>query len=42
LRQEEREAKYQGIIASLTDKLSVVEDVKQDVEDIKNCIFKKA
>lgn len=40
-RQEERENKYQSIISNLTDKLSLVEDVKQDVEDIKNHVFKK-
>ncbi|GAA0768553.1 MULTISPECIES: BhlA/UviB family holin-like peptide [Clostridium] len=31
-----REAKYQEIITSLTDKFGVVEDIKKDVEDIKN------
>jgi len=36
LRQEERDSKYQDIIASLSDKLTVVEEVKKDVEDIKN------
>lgn len=36
LRQEERDSKYQDIIASLSDKLNVVEEVKKDVEDIKN------
>lgn len=41
LRQEDRESKYQEIIASLTDKLSLVEDVKQDVEEIKDYVYKK-
>lgn len=36
LRQEERDSKYQDIIGSLSDKLNVVEEVKKDVEDIKN------
>lgn len=41
IRQEEREQNYQGIISKLTDKLNIVEDVKKDVEDIKNHVFKK-
>ncbi|MCT4618886.1 MAG: BhlA/UviB family holin-like peptide [Marinisporobacter sp.] len=41
LRQEDRENKYQEIIRNLTDKLNLVEDVKKDVEDIKNYVFKK-
>lgn len=41
LRQEDREKKYQEIIANLTDKLSLVEDVKQDVEEIKVYVYKK-
>nr|WP_129600929.1 BhlA/UviB family holin-like peptide [Anaerophilus nitritogenes] len=39
VRQEEREKKYQEIILNLTDKLNLVEDVKKDVEDIKNYVF---
>jgi len=41
LRQEEREKKYQEIISNLTDKLNLVEDVKKDVEEIKEYVFKK-
>lgn len=41
LRQEDRENKYQEIISNLTDKFNLVEDVKKDVEDIKNYVFKK-
>lgn len=41
IRQEDREKKYQEIIASLTDKLNLVEDVKKDVEDIKEYVFSK-
>ncbi|WP_459195704.1 BhlA/UviB family holin-like peptide [Wukongibacter baidiensis] len=41
LRQEERESKYQDIIANLTDKLNLVEDVKKDVEEIKDYVFKQ-
>ena len=40
LRQEEREINYQNIISSLTDKLNLVEDIKEDVEQIKDS-FKK-
>lgn len=35
LRQEEREKSYQDIITQLTGKLSIVEEVKKDVEEIK-------
>jgi DNA-binding transcriptional regulator GbsR (MarR family) len=31
----------QAIICNLTNKLNVVEDVKEDVEDIKDYLFKK-
>ncbi|WP_291562757.1 MULTISPECIES: BhlA/UviB family holin-like peptide [unclassified Clostridium] len=41
LKQEEREKSYQEIISKLTDKLNIVEDVKKDVEEIKNHVFKK-
>lgn len=41
IRQEEREKKYQEIISSLTDKLNLMEDVKKDVEELKNFIFEK-
>jgi len=41
LRQEDRDTKYQAIIASLSDKLNVVEEVKRDVEDIKNYFSSK-
>ena len=41
LRQEEREKNYQEIISKLTDKFNIVEDVKKDVEDIKNYVFKE-
>jgi hypothetical protein len=36
-----REEKYQSTIEKLTDKLSVVNDMKDDVEEIKDFIFKK-
>jgi len=32
---------YQEIISKLTDKLNIVEDVKKDVEEIKNHVFKE-
>lgn len=40
LRQEEREQSYQKIISSLTDNLNIVEDVKKDVAEIKQYVFK--
>lgn len=40
-RQEEREINYQNIISKLTYKFNIVEDVKRDVEDIKEFVFKK-
>ncbi len=40
-RQEEREVNYQSIISKLTDKLNIIEDVKRDVEDIKDFVSKK-
>ena len=41
IRQEEREIKYQNIISKLTEKLNLVEEIKEDVSEIKNFIFKK-
>lgn len=41
LKQEEREKNYHKIISKLTDKLNIVEDVKKDVEEIKNYVFEK-
>ena len=40
LRQEEREKTYQNIISSLTDKINLVEDIKEDVEQIKDSLKK--
>lgn len=37
-KQEQREENYQGIIRKLTDKFNVVEEIKKDVEDIKEKI----
>ncbi len=37
---DEREKNYQDIIKTLTDKFNIVEDVKKDVEDIKECVFR--
>lgn len=39
-KQEEREAKYQDVINSLTDRLSIMNDIKNDVEEIKESIIK--
>lgn len=33
---KEREIKYQDVISSLTEKFGVIEEVKKDVEEIKN------
>lgn len=41
LRQEERESKYQNIITNLTEKLNLVEEIKEDISKIKNFVFKK-
>lgn len=32
----EREKRYQDLLDTLTDKFSVVEDIKEDVKEIKN------
>lgn len=37
---EEREKRYQGIIEELTRKFNIVENVQEDVKDIKIHIFK--
>ncbi|AAO37401.1 hypothetical protein DP153_00240 [Clostridium tetani] len=39
--QEEREKNYQDIISKLTDKFNIVEDVKKDVKEIKDYVYKK-
>ncbi|QUH19524.1 BhlA/UviB family holin-like peptide [Alkaliphilus sp. B6464] len=39
IKQEERECNYQQIISNLTNKLSVIEDVKKDVEEVKSYIL---
>jgi len=41
LRQEDREKKYQEIISNLTDRFNLIEEVKRDVEEIKEYVFKK-
>lgn len=38
-KQEEREKSYQYVISKLTDKLDVMEEVKKDVEDIKQYVI---
>ncbi|BDR76992.1 MULTISPECIES: BhlA/UviB family holin-like peptide [Clostridium] len=40
-KQEEREKNYQDIISKLTDKFNIVEDVKKDVKEIKDYVYKK-
>lgn len=34
-----RETKYQSIIDTLSTKLNTVDEIKQDVTDIKNCLI---
>ena len=41
LNQEERELNYQNIISNLTEKLNLVLDIKEDVKEIKDYVFKK-
>lgn len=41
LKQEEREKKYQDVIFKLTEKFNVIDDVKNDVKEIKDYMFKK-
>jgi hypothetical protein len=41
IRQEERENSYQGIISKLTDKFNIIEDVKRDVEEIKEFLAER-
>ena len=36
-----REKKYQDIIKELSDSLSIVKDIKQNVEEIKNVVYQK-
>lgn len=40
MKQEEREKNYQDIITKLTDKFDIVDEVKKDVEDIKQYVIK--
>lgn len=37
---KQRELKYQSTIDKLADKFGVVEDIKEDIEEIKTHIFK--
>lgn len=41
VRQEEREKNYQNIIDKLTERFSVVEDIRNDVKEMKKSINKK-
>ena len=38
---DKREQNYQDVIKTLTEKFNLVEVVKKDVEDIKECVFKQ-
>lgn len=37
----EREANYQNLISKLSESFKIIEDVKEDVKEIKSHIFKK-
>lgn len=37
---DEREKKYQNIIENLTVKIGVIEDIKNDVEEIKDIVIR--
>lgn len=39
--QAEREEKYQDIIKSLTEKLHLLDGLKEDIEDIKSAVLKE-
>lgn len=39
-KQDQRERNYQDIISKLTEKFSIIENVKKDVEEIKEYIYK--
>jgi len=41
MKQEEREKNYQDIITKLTNKFDIVDEVKKDVEDIKQYVIRK-
>lgn len=41
LKQEHRESSYQDLISKLTDKFNIIEDVRSDVEEIKNSLLNK-
>ncbi len=41
LKQEEREKKFQEIISNLSDKFAIIEDVKNEVIEMKDYLFKK-
>ena len=41
IKQEEREQNYQNIITNLTEKLNVMNDINNNVEDIKEGILNK-
>lgn len=40
-KQDQREKNYQDIISKLTEKFNIVENVKKDIVEIKEYIFKK-
>ncbi len=41
VKQEQREIKYQEIISALTERLNIIEDIREDVFEIKMNIFSR-
>ncbi|PHS28564.1 MAG: hypothetical protein COA82_13430 [Alkaliphilus sp.] len=41
VKQEQREIKYQEIISALTERLNIIDDIKEDVLEIKMNLFSK-
>ncbi|MBK1809423.1 UviB-like protein [Clostridium sp. YIM B02505] len=37
----DREKRYQGLLDRLTEKFNIIEDIKGDVKEVKDFIFKK-
>ncbi|MGV8146036.1 MAG: BhlA/UviB family holin-like peptide [Alkaliphilus sp.] len=41
VKQEQREVKYQEIISALTERLNIIDDIKDDVLEVKMNLFSK-
>lgn len=40
-KQDEREKKYQNLLNNLSDKLEIVQEIQDDITEIKSCIHEK-